>query len=178
MFFDLLKLLLNDGSRGVAPCQPLDPSLTTRGADALLPQATGCHLVAENPGHPAFLSILDTTVDATAMSLRDKVAAAAGGRTPPSPHSVHVPEWPFRRRHLGQSETWRQRECFSSDLERLAPGRLVARGQCCAEWRQGFWLWFHPLALEWHSLESKESAGARDGASADVFALQSQGSRA
>jgi hypothetical protein len=129
MFFDLLKLLLTDGSRGVAPCQPLDPSLTTRVADALLPQATGCHLVAENPGHPAFLPILDPTVDAAALSLRDKVAAAAGGRTPPSPHGVHVPEWPFRRWHLGQSETWRQRECRSSELERLAPGRHVARGR-------------------------------------------------
>jgi hypothetical protein len=49
-------------------------------------------LLAGNPGLPAFLSILDTTVDAAAMSVRDNDAAAADGRTPPSAQGAHVPE--------------------------------------------------------------------------------------
>jgi hypothetical protein len=47
-------------------------------------------LLARNPGHPAFLAFLDTTVDAAAMSVRDNDAAAADGRTPPSVLRVSV----------------------------------------------------------------------------------------
>jgi hypothetical protein len=61
-------------------------------------------LLAGNPGHPAFLTILDTTVDAAAMSMRDNDAAAADVRTQMSAQGAQVPEWPFRQRHLGQSE--------------------------------------------------------------------------
>jgi hypothetical protein len=78
-------------------------------------------LLAGNPEHPAFLAILDKTVDAAAMFVRDNEAAAADGCTPLSAHGIHVLGWPFRRRHLGQSETWHQRKRCTSDCERLAP---------------------------------------------------------
>jgi hypothetical protein len=48
-------------------------------------------LLAGNPGHPTFLAILDTTIDAAAMSVREN-DAEADGRTPPSAQGVHVLE--------------------------------------------------------------------------------------
>jgi hypothetical protein len=86
-------------------------------------------LLAGNPGHPAFLAILYTTVDAAAMSVRDNDAAAADELTPPSADGVHVPEWPFRQRHQGQSEVRRQCERCPSEGKRLAPRRLEVRGR-------------------------------------------------
>jgi hypothetical protein len=49
-------------------------------------------LLAGNPGHPTFLAILDTTIDAAAMSVLENAAAEADGRTPPSAQGVHVLE--------------------------------------------------------------------------------------
>jgi hypothetical protein len=62
------------------------------------------------------------------MSMGESDGAAADGRIP-SDYGVHFPGWPFRQRHLGQSEACRQRERFPSDRERLAPRRLVERGR-------------------------------------------------
>jgi hypothetical protein len=139
-------------------------------------------LFAGNPGHPAFLAILDTTVDAAAMSVRDNDAAAADCRTPPSAHGVHVPECPFRQRHLGQSEAWRQRERCPSDSERLAPRRLVARGRQRhagavpgGDWVPDMVSSSCPVegsfSLQKRIHSSAESVGARDCAPADVCAL-------
>jgi hypothetical protein len=86
-------------------------------------------LLAGNSRHPALLAISDMIVDAAALSVRDNDAAAADGRALPSTYGVHVLGRTFCRRHLGRSETWRQRERCTSDCERLAPRRLVARGR-------------------------------------------------
>jgi hypothetical protein len=108
----------------VVLCHLLDPSLTTQvGATQLV------DLLAGNPGNRSFLAILDTKADAAAMSVRENDAAAADGCTPPSALGVNVLGWPFRQRHLAQSETWRQRQRCPSDFERLAPRRLVPRGR-------------------------------------------------
>jgi hypothetical protein len=86
-------------------------------------------LLAGNPGHLAFLAILEKTVDAAATSVRHNHAAAADGRALPSTYGVHVLGRTFCRRHLGRSETWRQRERCTSDCERLALRRVEARGR-------------------------------------------------
>jgi hypothetical protein len=146
-------------------------------------------LLAGNPGHPAFLTILDTTVDAAAMSMRDNDAAAADVRTQMSAQGAQVPEWPFRQRHLGQSEARRQRERCPSYRALLPPRRLVARGRQrhagvvpVGDLGTCYGQSTCPIAILFttkvHSLQSAESACARNCASADVCVMQSQASGA
>jgi hypothetical protein len=65
--------------------------------DAWLPQSTGTtqllDLLVTNPGHPAFLAILDSTVDAAAMPVRDydAVPPRRPAMAHPSSRLVYLP---------------------------------------------------------------------------------------